>query len=91
MDRAVIISQRGEVVAVVENPGTASGTVEYAWEASGKCLVNARIGKLSRAKRYLGSVHAFHCRNTARLITDETIYPRFLIIETMPDIDECDY
>lgn len=80
---AVILSTSGEIVAVLET-SMPSGVVEYAWETAntlggGEVLVNARRGKLTRARRALESRQALECMSTARCVDGTTVYPRFMI------------
>lgn len=81
--KAAILSDNGEIVAIlVEDTGIHAGTVEYAWEtAGGRVLVNARRGKLTRARRALESRQALECMASARCVDDTVYPPRFLIIE----------
>lgn len=81
---AAIVSMSGDIVALINETDVRSGAVQYAWETAnalggGEVLVNARHGKLTRAKKILESWQALECMSTARCVDDTTVYPRFLI------------
>ena len=80
---AAIISTSGEIIAITRNvEGIPSGNVEYAYNSTDdKVLVNPKIGKLTRVKRYLESREARECLASAKCISTENCFPRFVVSE----------
>lgn len=85
---AAIISTSGEIIAITRNvEDFPSGKVAYAYnsktdEISGNIvLVNPQLGKITRAKRYLESRAARECIASAKCISTETCFPRFVVSE----------
>lgn len=80
---AAILSTSGEIIAIVRDvEGIPSGKVEYSYNSTDdKILVNPNIGKLTRAKRYLESREARECIASAKCISTETCFPRFVVSE----------
>ena len=79
---AAIISTSGEIIAITRNvEGIPSGKVEYSNSTDENVLVNPKIGNLTRAKRYLESREARECIASARCISTDTCYPKFVVSE----------
>ena len=80
---AAIISTSGEIVAITRNlEGIPSGKVEYSYNSTDEnVLVNPKFGKITRAKRYLESREARECIASARCISTNTCYPKFVVSE----------
>lgn len=80
---AAIISTSGEIIAITRNvEGIPSGKVEYSYNYTDEnVLVNPKIGNLTRAKRYLESREARECIASARCISTDTCYPKFVVSE----------
>ena len=80
---AAITSTSGEIIAIARNvEDFPSGKVEYSYNSTDdKVLVNPKIGKITRAKRYLESREARECIASARCISTDTCYPKFVVSE----------
>ena len=79
---AAIISTSGEIIAITRMEGIPSGKVEYSYNSTDEnVLVNPKIGNLTRAKRYLESREARECIASARCISTDTCYPKFVVSE----------
>ena len=80
---AAIISTSGEIIAIVRDAqGFPSGKVEYSYNSTDEnVLVNPKIGNLTRSKRYLESRAAMECIASARCISTDTCYPKFVVSE----------
>ena len=80
---AAIISTSGEIIAIARNvEDFPSGKVEYSYNSTDdNVLVNPKIGNLTRAKRYLESREARECIASARCISTNTCYPKFVVSE----------
>ena len=80
---AAIISTSGEIIAITSNvEGIPSGKVEYSYNSTDEnVLVNPKIGNLTRDKRYLESREAMECIASARCISTDTCYPKFVVSE----------
>lgn len=79
---AAIISTSGEIIAIARNvEDFPSGKVEYSYNSTDEVLVNPKIGKLTRSKRYLESREARECLASAKCISSENCFPRFVVSE----------
>ncbi len=68
--RAAITTEDGVLLAVVYTD-LPSGYIEYAWHSRGESLINPRVGKLTRAKRYINVPHSHIWEGRAECISHQ--------------------